>query len=102
MTIAVCSVTLTWAHVVVVYTQGVHRGDWFAPGSEIRLPFPNQLDDIYEWRRDQGVDLYRRNNADMPSGIYRCFIATNFVHDDDDIVSVRDSVYVGLYASRGN
>ena len=50
----------------------------------------------------QRFDLRRRNNADMPSGIYRCRIATNAVHDDDDIISVRESVYVGLYACRGN
>ena len=36
----------------------------------------------------------------MPSGIYLCDIATNAVHDDNDI-SVRESVYVGLYATGG-
>ena len=80
--------------------QGAHRGDWFAPGSEMRLPLPVDGTDIYEFRGAQRVDLRRRNNADMPSGIYRCDIATNAVHDDDDI-SVRESVYVGLYASGG-
>ena len=83
-------------------TQGTHRGDWFAPGSEMRLPFSSDASaDIYEVRGDQRVDLRRRNNADMPSGIYRCFIATNAVHDDDEIVSVREAVYVGLYATGG-
>ena len=81
--------------------QGVHPGDWNPPGSEMRLPFAIQPDDIYEVRGAQRVDLRRRNNADMPSGIYRCFIATNAVHDDSDPISVRDSVYVGLYASGG-
>ena len=79
--------------------QGIHRGDWYPPDSEMRLPFSN---DIYEVRGDQRVDLRRRNNADMPSGIYRCFIATNAVHDDNEIISVRDTVYVGLYTSGGN
>ena len=74
-------------------SQGAHRGDWNAPDSEMRLPFSTQPDDIIEVRGDQRVDLRRRNNADMPSGIYRCRIATNAVHDDD--------VYVGLYASGG-
>ena len=81
--------------------QGAHRGDWNPPGSEMNLPFPG-FGDIYEFRGHQRVDLRRRNNADMPSGIYRCFIATNAVHDDDDTISVRDTVYVGLYASGGN
>ena len=82
-------------------SDGVHRGDWIRPGSNSRLPFPFQSGKIYEDRGAQRVDLRRRNNADMPSGIYRCDIATNAVHDDDDI-SMRESVYVGLYASGGN
>ena len=79
--------------------HGIHRGDWYAPGSEMSLPFMS--DGIYEVRGPQRVDLRRRNNADMPSGIYRCDIPTNAVHDDNDN-SVRESVYVGLYASEGN
>ena len=80
-------------------TEGPHRGDWFFPnGSRLGFPFYN---DIYEWRRDQRVDLSRRNNAHTLVGIYRCSISTNAVQDDCDI-SVRDTVYVGLYtASRG-
>ena len=77
--------------------QGLHRGDWIPPGSDSRLPFLSALNDIYEVRGYQRVDLRRRNNGDMPSGIYRCDIATNAVHDDN----VRESVYVGLYASGG-
>ena len=82
-------------------TQGIHRGDWFAPGSEQRLPFFTDASaDINEVRGAQRVDLRRRNNADMPSGIYRCYITTEAVHDNNDI-TVRESVYVGLYASGG-
>ena len=80
--------------------QGEHRGDWIPPGSDSRLPFPGS-GDIYESRVAQRVDLRHRNNADMPSGLYRCDIPTDAVHDDNDI-SVRESVYVGLYASGGN
>ena len=83
------------------FTWGIHRGDWNPPSSETRLPFSNQPGDIYEVRGSQRVDLRRRNNADIPSGIYRCFIATNAVHNDSDN-SVRESVYVGLYATGGN
>ena len=77
-----------------------HRGNWFAPGRDSRLPFPLEGGDIYEDHGDRQTELYRRNNADMPFGIYRCYIPTISVHDDNDR-SVRESVYVGLYASGG-
>ena len=81
--------------------QGEHRGDWITPGSEDRLPFGSGANaDIYVVRGAQRVDLHRRNNADMPSGIYYCETPTHAVHDDNDF-SVRESVYVGLYGSGG-
>ena len=79
---------------------GTHRGDWFAPGSNTRLPFAGDGGDIYETRRNQIVHLRRRNNANGPSGIYRCVVETNAVHDDSD-ESVGEAVYVGLYGSGG-
>ena len=83
-------------------TQGDHRGDWIPPGSDTRLPLYNDTSaGIYQIQLEQRVILRRRNNAVMPSGIYRCDIATNAVHDDSDN-SVRESVYVGLYATGGN
>ena len=75
-----------------------HRGDWYFPNGN-RLPFPGG-GDIYESRETQRVDLRRRNNANSPTGIYRCDIPTNDVHDYPDI-SVRDTVYVGLYTGSG-
>ena len=81
-------------------SAGIHRGDWFAPGSNTRLPFVAEGGHIYETRRDRVVHLRRRNNANGPSGIYRCVIATNAVHDDSD-ESVGETVYVGLYGSGG-
>ena len=80
--------------------QGVHRGDWFAPGETTRLPFNAPGVGFYEQRVAQRVDLRRRNNANSPVGIYRCDISTNAVHDDNDI-SVRDTVYVELYTASG-
>ena len=74
-------------------SQGNHRGDWYFP-SGTRLLFSG---DMYEARGAQRVEL-RRTNATGPTGIYRCNIATNAVHDDTDI-SVRDTVYVGLYTT---
>ena len=75
--------------------QGSHRGDWYFPDGE-RLQFSNRPVDIYESRRAQRVDLHRRNDADSPSGIYRCDIPTN-----DDDISERETVYVGIYHSGG-
>ena len=78
-------------------TQGSHRGDWYFP-DETRLPLSG---DIYEHRVAQRVELRRQNSATSPVGIYRCDIPTTAVHDNDDI-SVRETVYVGLYtASEG-
>ena len=76
-----------------------HRGDWYFPDGD-RLPFSG-FGDITEARLAQRVDIRRRNNADSPSGIYRCEIPTNAVHHETDI-SVRETVYVGLYATGGN
>ena len=79
-------------------TQGPHRGDWILPGSEQTLPFSNDSTaGIYEVHGAQRVDLRRRNNTSIPSGIYRCDIA---IHDDNG-TPVRESVYVGLYSSEG-
>ena len=72
------------------------RGDWFAPGNETRLPFFSGGGDIIEDRQPQVVHLLHRNNANGPSGIYRCVIPTNAVHNDSD-PSVGETVYVGLY-----
>ena len=81
-------------------TQGsVHRGDWYFPDGN-RLPFLSHDVGLYEFRDAQRVDIRRRNNANSPTGIYRCDIPTNAVHDDDD-TSVRDTVYVGLYTASG-
>ena len=78
--------------------QGRHRGDWYFPNGT-RLPFSGS---IQEARVAQRVDL-RRNIANSPSGIYRCHIPTDAVHNEDYYNSLRDPVYsyVGLYAPGG-
>ena len=81
-------------------TEGRHRGDWYFPNGD-RLGFGFDAGDIYEYRGAQRVNLYRINNADSPTGIYRCDIPTDAVHNDSDR-SVRETVYVGLYATGGN
>ena len=76
--------------------DGGHRGDWYFPDGT-RLPFPASDVHTYETRVSQGVDILCRNRgANSPTGIYRCDIPTNAVHDDSDI-SMGDTVYVGLY-----
>ena len=54
---------------------------------------------MYEGRGLQTVFL-RRTTAIAPTGIYRCGISTNAVHDDDDD-DERATVYVGLYTTSG-
>ena len=76
--------------------NGIHRGQWYFP-SGVAL---QTNEDIYMVKKPQRVELHRANNANPPTGIYRCEIPTNAVHDDTDI-SVRATVYVGLYTSAG-
>ena len=76
-------------------SQGSHRGDWYFPDGT-RLTLSGVM---YESRGAQRVSL-RRTTATGPTGIYRCDIPTNAVHDYTDI-SVRATVYVGLYVGRG-
>ena len=82
-------------------SQGpTHRGDWYFPDGN-RLPFPlSSSVGIHEARHAQQVDLRRNNNDNSPSGIYRCDIPTNAVHHETDR-SVRETVYLGLYATGG-
>ena len=78
-------------------TDGAHRGDWYFPnGTQLR--FSRDGYDIYEVRVSKGVDLRRRANE--KNGIYRCGIPTVAVRHATDI-SVRDTVYVGLYLNGG-
>ena len=79
-------------------SQGPHRGDWYFPDGT-RLPFSGG-GDIAEAREAQRVDIRRWNNANTPSGIYRCDIATDAVRHEYNI-SVRETVYIGLYSTGG-
>ena len=79
--------------------QGIHRGDWYFPDGTV-LPFIGNSVPIDEGRAAERVIIRRTNDANGPTGIYRCDIPTNAVHDDSDI-SVREAVYVGLYLADG-
>ena len=75
-------------------TQGPHRGDWYFPNGD-RLPFPGG-GAIVESRQAQRVDLHRNSGTEL-TGIYRCDIETDIVHDN----GMREIIYVGLYTSDG-
>ena len=79
-------------------SQGIHRGDWYFPDNTM-LPFLSSsgFNSIVEDREAQVVHLRRRNAFSSPSGIYRCDIETNSVHDDDVNTITVETVYVGLY-----
>ena len=79
--------------------EGDHRGDWYFPNGT-RLPFAGGAH-IFEARTTQRVGLrhtYNRflSNSPSLSGIYRCAIQTN-----DSDISVRETVFVGVYATGG-
>ena len=79
-----------------------HRGNWFPPGSEMRLPYVYENGMIYEVHGNKRTEVRRRGTPDKPSGIYRCDIPTNAVHHPtDNSLTLRESVYVGLYARGG-
>ena len=67
---------------------------------EIDCHYLDKLHGLTEARGYHRVDI-RMIYGDSPSGICRCDIPTNAVHDAEDI-SVRDTVYVGLYVTGGN
>ena len=77
-------------------TDGPYRGDWYFPDGT-RLQFSGSM---YENRGYQRVYLGRRNNPTSHVGIYRCDIPTIAVYGATDI-SVRDTVYVGVYTGSG-
>ena len=93
--------TSVWCHTDLEtccrIVDGLHRGQWFFPDGVALQTSEN----IYVAEdQQQRVELRRANNAISPTGIYRCEIPTNAVHDDTDI-SVRATVYVGLYTNEG-
>ena len=79
--------------------RGIHRGQWYFPDGD---PLQNISGDgdVYEFEAVMRHDLRRRNSATSPTGIYRCEIPTNASRDNTDI-SVRATVYVGLYTNEG-
>ena len=79
--------------------QGIHRGIWSFPDVTI-LPFSGDSVPIGLARAARIAVIRHTSGTTGPTGIYRCGIQTIAVHDDSDI-SVRDTVYVGLYTGSG-
>ena len=94
------NITSVWCHTDLMTccrnVNGLHRGKWYFPNGVTLQTSEN----IYVVEEHQRIELRRANGVTSPTGIYRCEIPTNAVHDDTDI-SVRDTVYVGLYTSGG-
>ena len=73
-----------------------HNGQWYFPDDE---PLQNKsgVGNIYQAEPDMDstrVDLRRRNNANLPIGIYHCDVAVSGNAD-------RATLYVGLYINGG-
>ena len=78
----------------------LYTGDWFAP-NDSRVPFDGA---VYKTFTEKRVDLRRRSNVSLTSGIYRCTIETIAVESSDDKSdpsSTQESLYVGLYTRGG-
>ena len=76
--------------------EGSHRGDWYFPNGT-RLPLPGG-GHLFEARTAQQVGLRHTHYPQLPSpsGMYRCDIPTN-----DRDMSVRETAYIGVYATGG-
>ena len=70
-----------------------HNGQWYFPNGD---PVQNKsgVGDIYQVVASRRVDLRRRNDTNLPIGIYHCEIAVSGNAD-------RATLYVGLYINGG-
>lgn len=80
-------------------SEGSNRGDWYAPGQSGSdyLLFPPQPSGVYQSRQPRRVDLRYAGVGGGVSGMYRCYIETVAVHDEE----TRQTLYVGVYSSGG-
>ena len=78
--------------------QGIYRGDWYFPNGT-RIFYTNPAPEIFVEIGRYRIALLRYTN-ETPSGIYRCEIPTNAVHDSSNL-SVRETIYEGMYTSGG-
>ena len=73
-----------------------HNGQWYFPDSD-PLQNKSEVGDIYQFEPNVDstrVDLRRRNDTNLPTGIYHCDVAVSGNTD-------RATLYVGLYINGG-
>ena len=89
---AAALVCLTDREICCRASDGGLHGDWYFPDSGL-IPdgFGNAT--IYRNRGARRVRLNRRNNAQSPTGVYRCEIP--------DASGTTQSIYVGLFLESG-
>ena len=82
--------------------DGIRSGDWYYP-DEVGVRFASDTTaDIYMQRGSQRVELRRREDTLLPSGVYRCEIPIEVIDEINDMYSsVKERVYVGVYGSGG-
>ena len=80
-------------------STNIHQGDWYFPNGE-RVKLEKGGDNIYKKRGKKQVSILHKNDAIIPSGIFRCDIPTSNT-ENDSLVIKNDTLYVGLYTSGG-
>ena len=80
-------------------STNIHQGDWYFPNGE-RVKLKEDGVNIYKKRGNKQVSIHHRNDAIIPSGIFRCDIPTSNT-ENDSLVIKNNTLYVGLYTSGG-
>ena len=78
----------------------IHQGDWYFPNGE-RVKLEKDRFNIYKRCGAKQVSILHKNDAIIPSGIFRCDIPTSNA-ENDSLVIKNNTLYVGLYTSGGN
>ena len=71
-------------------SEGQVSGEWYFPGNGSTVGTSGGAGSIYRNRGPSVVRLNRRNNAMMPSGVFRCEIP--------DANGTNQNIYVGVYS----
>ena len=80
-------------------SSNIHQGDWYFPNGE-RVKLKEDGVNIYKKCGNKQVSILHKNDAIIPSGIFRCDIPTSNT-ENDSLVVKNNTLYVGLYTSGG-
>ena len=80
-------------------SANIHQGDWYFPNGE-RVKLKEDGVNIYKKRGNKQVSILQKNDAIIPSGIFRCDVPTSNT-ENDSLVIKNDTLYVGLYTRGG-